>query len=118
MVASAAATGAASCVSSVSKLNDAARRTGSLGLKSHDANWVVLGMALLVECESIATRQLGREFHGRGDGVGHRGGQEPREFRRDVGILGARDVVGVYGGDGCAFIVVVGVDVGVGGLQL
>src|SRR5579864_9471056 len=44
MAASAVATGAASCVSSVSKLKEAARCTGSLGLKSQDADCVVLGM--------------------------------------------------------------------------
>jgi hypothetical protein len=44
MAASAAATGAASCVSSVSKMKDAERFTGSLGLKSHAALLVVVGM--------------------------------------------------------------------------
>src|SRR5216684_757272 len=44
MAARAAATGAESCVSCVSKLNDAASRTGSLGLKSQVADCVVLGI--------------------------------------------------------------------------
>src|SRR6266852_1551459 len=44
MAARAAATGAESCVSCVSKLNDAASRTGSLGLKSQEADCVVLGI--------------------------------------------------------------------------
>src|SRR5712692_1048936 len=44
MAARAAATGAESCVSCVSKLKDAASRTGSVGLKSQEADCVVLGM--------------------------------------------------------------------------
>jgi hypothetical protein len=54
MAANAAATGAASCVSSVSKLNVPVSRTGSVGLKSQNADWVVLGPVLLLACESIA----------------------------------------------------------------
>src|ERR1700676_2613208 len=50
MAASAAATGAASCVSSVSKMKDAERFTGSLGLKSQEAALVVFGMVALFCC--------------------------------------------------------------------
>ena len=40
----AVATGAESCVSSVSKINAAVRMTGSFGLKSHEAELVVVGI--------------------------------------------------------------------------
>ena len=46
MAASAVATGAESCVSCVSKLNVAVSVTGSLGLKSQEADWVVLGTGI------------------------------------------------------------------------
>src|SRR2546421_2876094 len=46
------------------------------------------------------------------------GGKEPGESCGDAGKFPARDVRGVYGGDGRAFVDVVGVDVGVRGLEL
>jgi hypothetical protein len=51
MAASAAATGVASCVSSVSKTKDAEKFTGSLGLKSQEALLVVDGMVVPFRCE-------------------------------------------------------------------
>src|SRR5206468_4859012 len=61
---------------------------------------------------------LAGDIHGRGHCVGDRGGEEPGEFCGDAGKFPARDVRRVYGGDGRAFVDVVGVHVGVRGLQL